>query len=83
MCRLGFTGPDCSVRDCPSACHNNGVCVNGVCDCDKGYRGIACQERFVFNGKLVEGFPVCDKGWTGSVCDEKVCLENCNNNGHC
>ena len=80
---MGYTGPDCSIRDCPNACNNNGICMNGVCQCEKGYRGMSCEDRYVYNGKIVDGAVVCDKRYTGVICDELLCDDSCNNNGLC
>ena len=31
--------------ECPSDCENDGVCVNGVCKCRKGFTGVVCQHQ--------------------------------------
>ncbi|KAF0718884.1 Aste57867_1414 [Aphanomyces stellatus] len=51
-CSPGYTGADCSHLVCPkhkdtgAVCSNNGVCVNGVCQCNSTLGvGIACSRR--------------------------------------
>lgn len=47
LCKDGFDGNDCSIEDkCESMnvdCSDQGVCVNGICDCNAGYEGDSCQ----------------------------------------
>eukprot|EP01031_Cornospumella_fuschlensis_P031117 gene31117-37607_t len=59
VCDVGFRGPDCSLRECPSGpdimkgfgneagrdCSGRGLCdyTTGICDCFPGYHGKKCQ----------------------------------------
>ncbi len=43
MCSSGWTGEDCSVKDCIPSCGMNGKCVDDVCDCEPLYRGSQCE----------------------------------------
>ena len=43
-CTSGFGGEDCSVaRPCPGRCSGRGDCVNGKCECARGWQGAACE----------------------------------------
>lgn len=33
------------IEDCSGQCMNGGMCVNGGCQCRKGYTGNFCQIR--------------------------------------
>jgi len=37
-------GTTCNT--CPRACSGNGDCVNGMCNCNSGYQGDACEENW-------------------------------------
>ncbi|GMP45085.1 hypothetical protein CsSME_00013738 [Camellia sinensis var. sinensis] len=67
-CFLGFHGPDCSKRFCPSNCYGHGKCLeDGVCKCENGYTGVDCSTA------------VCDEQCSlhGGVCDDGVCEFRC------
>lgn len=67
-CFLGFNGPDCSKRSCPSSCSGRGKCLlDGVCECQNGYAGIDCSTA------------VCDEQCSlhGGVCDNGECEFRC------
>ena len=54
--RLGFEGDDCSIRQCPSDCHNTdkvdrGVCDSGICHCKQKYAGDDCSLFVGIKGK--------------------------------
>jgi len=47
QCAPPFLGEDCSIRDCPDNCNDNGYCSlefpMSRCICNDGYKGNACQ----------------------------------------
>lgn len=49
ICRSGFVGPDCSIRDCAHNCSGHGYCSeefpNARCMCDDGWFGQYCDAR--------------------------------------
>lgn len=65
VCDLGFRGPDCSLRECPSGddvllgdskskgreCGGRGKCntESGICDCFPGYFGTSCDKQTTVN----------------------------------
>ncbi|KAM9824594.1 stabilin-2 [Neosynchiropus ocellatus] len=68
-CCSGFFGPHC--ESCPGAtgqvCFGNGVCLDGtngtgVCQCNKGYSGTACE--------------ICESGKYGVHCDQDCKCKN-------
>lgn len=40
----------CKDLPCPFACHGNGKCVSGQCDCDSGYSGLYCDSGSMMRG---------------------------------
>ena len=43
-CSFGFSGADCSiVKPCPDRCNGRGDCVNGQCECERGWQGVSCE----------------------------------------
>lgn len=63
ICDIGYRGPDCSLRECPSGadpmggpgaeygrdCSGRGLCnyKTGVCECFTGFFGTKCEQRTV------------------------------------
>jgi hypothetical protein len=49
LCRPGFVGDDCSIRDCGRNCSAHGYCSiefpNSRCMCDEGWYGKYCELR--------------------------------------
>ncbi|XP_050417586.1 fibropellin-1 [Patella vulgata] len=75
-------------------CLNNGVCVNGICNCPCGFSGADCGVDLCAtklcqnNGTCVsEAGGVsckCEDGFTGDNCEVDLCVaETCQNNGTC
>eukprot|EP00301_Raphidiophrys_heterophryoidea_P027719 c9793_g1_i1.p1 GENE.c9793_g1_i1~~c9793_g1_i1.p1 ORF type:complete len:1252 (-),score=265.64 c9793_g1_i1:188-3916(-) len=90
VCIDGWTGNDCTtapapVLSCPSThkqleCSGNGVCVNGVCQCNSGWYDANCAMECPMNcsntecevhGLCVDGTCHCVAGWSGYDCSNK------------
>eukprot|EP01066_Platyproteum_vivax_P011558 Platyproteum_vivax@DN5247_c0_g1_i2.p1 len=94
-CAGGYGGLWCNVPICPGACSLHGSCSRGVCHCDTGFYGLACQhtarvcnrcpsENYTCN--LQTGNCVCKSGLTGPTCEQKKqkgCPNRCSGNGKC
>ena len=57
-------------------CQNDGVCVDGTCDCPDGFSGTSCEiQDLCFgitcenNGSCIEGICDCPDGYIGSSCE--------------
>ncbi|XP_076862384.1 uncharacterized protein LOC143514726 isoform X2 [Brachyhypopomus gauderio] len=73
---------------CPDDCNDQGVCVEGRCDCFPGFSGPDCRTSNCpgnchDNGKCVSGQCVCDPGFIGPDCSEAACPRNCSLHGRC
>ena len=42
-CDDGFSGDDCSYKECPNDCNGHGLCSNGRCLCMNGFTGAECE----------------------------------------
>jgi hypothetical protein len=87
----------CEHKSCPGECSRKGRCMRGVCFCEPGFSGTAC-DRAVCVDKC-EGehqFAVyehgkcacaCVSGWEGPKCENKTvvptCLDDCGEHGAC
>jgi hypothetical protein len=97
ICRFGYSGDECSLRDCVNNCtFPNGVCntTTGVCDCIEPHDGIdcsflTCPGECINNATCnkINGECVCQKGWTGPSCALVKCPSDCKpsnvSNGQC
>lgn len=85
MCGTGWKGEFCERKDCPTDCNQNGVCVDGVCECLPEWYGPECAVLLSdvpcpFNcsgngccrtvGAGVERC-ICHAGWTGRYCQSE------------
>ncbi len=57
-------------------CQNDGVCVDGTCDCPDGFSGTSCEiQDLCFgitcenNGSCIEGICDCPDGYIGEFCE--------------
>lgn len=73
-------------------CKGNGVCVNGSCECDRGYADDNCTQYdpcvgvdCSFHGSCRDGRCSCYSGYTGSNCSQTApdCSTDCSGNGYC
>jgi len=95
--KTGYGGDNCSeynnTAECPGnpECYDNGICVNGSCECDEIWEGISCAIlKCPLNNGLIcndRGYCVenetltycnCSEGWIGESC-ELVSTEYCPN----
>mgnify|MGYP001027051978 FL=1 len=78
-CFDGFYGSDCG-NVCPKSssgdvCNARGKCkTDGVCDCDEGFAGAICADKYCFNncnghGSCASGSCQCNLGYSGISCD--------------
>ena len=82
--------------DCPHpTCNEHGFCVDGVCLCKKGWKGLDCSQ---VDSDAMQCLPdcsnqgtfslelhkcVCTEGWTGEDCSKPACGINCGGHGRC
>lgn len=78
QCDYGWAGAACQrpgvytqLRSCPNDCSGNGLCMDGFCTCNVGFKGIACDEK------------VCDPLSIGPGCDLPRCPNDCHGQGLC
>ena len=71
----------CIVKDapCDPACTDQGVCLYGRCECDKGWAGEDCSLRVCHrdcsnNGFCLNGTCICNRRYTGDDCSVDVAL---------
>jgi len=82
-CALGWSGPGCHMRACPSNCDGHGICgseVQGECECQPYRAGEACERETPCasgcdrHGSCSANGCVCDSGWAGADCEHKICM---------
>jgi len=78
-CDYGWAGAACDRRalyaglqTCPNACNGNGLCMNGLCMCNVGFRGVDCSDKVCADPKM-----------TGPNCDMVACPNDCSAKGLC
>ena len=62
----------------PSCNPSHGACVEGICRCNEGWSGDACDVRLCSHhcgqhGICIEGLCVCKIGWNGAFCTLGTC----------
>ncbi|PKN54013.1 MAG: hypothetical protein CVU56_28835, partial [Deltaproteobacteria bacterium HGW-Deltaproteobacteria-14] len=74
---------------CAPACANGDCTGNGVCTCDDGWIGGACDAPVcapacgLNSHCAAPGTCACDDGWTGASCATAVCAPACGANEDC
>lgn len=95
VCKIGFTGEQCTtISDCTGKCVN-GICTSGICVCNKGYNGVNCETKIDCSQircgehgscNVDTGKCRCDAHYQGDHCEKKLfdCTDmTCNNHGKC
>lgn len=80
-CDSGYTGGDCSLRECPTG---SAVWVSKAVADDDAHTAnsnVPCSNRGICDYKT--GICDCFDGFTGLACDRLVCRHDCTNNGIC
>ena len=62
--------------DCPNACSSHGRCAGGVCSCEDGWGGLACDER---QPRPVSSIPTS----THLIAGSGGCPDGCSMRGTC
>ena len=93
VCRTGFTGDDCGIKQCKDNCNSHGRCVDGTCQCDAQHRGQFCELTLCIgqppcNHHGTCNFQLgrcnCQPGFSGAGCrKQNQCPNQCSNNGKC
>jgi len=60
-----------ALKACPLDCSGNGLCLNGMCVCNVGFTGPACDGV------------TCAPGFGGPQCDVHLCPNDCTGRGLC
>ena len=98
LCKEGFGGVGCEViKPCPHNCRGRGVCIEGQCECVRGWKGPSCDDPKCAHdcsghGECLsslepgaDGACLCAGGWAGFACDEwqPHCPNSCSGHGEC
>ncbi|XP_061589914.1 tenascin-like isoform X4 [Cololabis saira] len=87
ICEPGWKGPNCTEPECPGGCQDRGRCVDGKCECFKGFGGDDCALEVCpvdcAHGHCVGGVCICLDGFFGDDCSQSQCLNNCLGRGRC
>lgn len=76
-CFQSWTGPDCSLKTCPS-----GPSIVGIASStDTAHRLEVCSGRGHCDHNT--GNCICASNFVGNDCGRSLCQNNCNNNGEC
>jgi hypothetical protein len=81
QCNAGYSGTDCSLKNCPQDCSgtDHGSCNTntGVCSCKTGYTGSGCSS-------CATGYEQ-GSGGDSMACTKipEKCLNDCSGNGQC
>ena len=74
VCRHGFASSDCSkALACPARCNGRGDCIGGRCECERGWKGTACEAPRCAgdcsgHGECLAGSgPQGDALWSGNI----------------
>jgi len=65
--------------NCPNRCSGNGVCIQGVCNCDNGYDDVDCSSTYCYNncnaphGQCINDTCICEGGFYGVDCSNPYC----------
>ena len=57
MCDAGFLGATCDQLRCPDDCSGNGFCMQGQCECAKGWKGESCDTAVTTRPPVVFKLP--------------------------
>ena len=87
-CLAPYYGNLCQSKGCKVPCKNNGTCaIDGICDCQPGYKGVDCSETVCPNGcngggecDLSAKMCRCFYGYSGPACsvyNAEICQSNC------
>jgi len=77
VCNAGYSGGDCSLRDCPTGPAWTDIAYAT----DKAHALAPCSARGHCNHQT--GVCECDDGYTGDACERMACPQNCNEHGRC
>ncbi|KAM6902401.1 tenascin-like isoform 3-T3 [Xenentodon cancila] len=87
ICEPGWKGSNCTEPECPGGCQDRGRCVDGKCECFKGFAGDDCALEVCpvdcAHGRCVGGVCICLDGFFGDNCSQSRCLNNCLGRGRC
>ncbi|CAB3403586.1 unnamed protein product [Caenorhabditis bovis] len=74
------------LEEAPTCSSHGKLIEEGLCLCDDGFGGAACEKRTCENcvhGSCKEGVCQCWNGWNGLNCDQLECAIGCRQHGKC